>query len=49
MKFLAISDVIYWTRIQQERFADPAEYEAIADHFIMTPRLCLRGQKPTPF
>ncbi len=36
---LAVSDVIYWTRIQQERFTDPAAYEAIADHFIMTPGL----------
>jgi len=33
------ADVIYWTRIQQERFANPADYEAIADHFIMTPDL----------
>ena len=36
---LRVSDVIYWTRIQQERFADPADYEAIADQFIMTPGL----------
>jgi carbamoyl-phosphate synthase/aspartate carbamoyltransferase len=31
------SDVIYWTRVQQERFADEAEYQAIADRFVMTP------------
>ncbi len=31
------SDVIYWTRVQQERFADAAEYEAIAGQFVMTP------------
>lgn len=31
------SDVIYWTRVQQERFASEAEYEAIAGQFIMTP------------
>lgn len=31
------SDVIYWTRVQEERFADRAEYEAIRDSFIMTP------------
>ncbi len=36
---LGQSDVIYWTRIQQERFSDPADYEAIADRFIMTPEL----------
>jgi aspartate carbamoyltransferase catalytic subunit len=34
---LADSDVIYWTRIQEERFADPADYGAIKDRFIMTP------------
>ncbi len=34
---LSVSDVIYWTRIQQERFADKADYDAIADDFIMTP------------
>src|SRR5690606_1167484 len=33
------SDVIYWTRIQEERFADRADYEAISDRFIMTPEL----------
>ena len=33
------SDVIYWTRIQEERFADRADYEAIADRFIMTPEV----------
>lgn len=33
---LATSDVIYWTRVQEERFANPADYEAIRDHFIMT-------------
>jgi carbamoyl-phosphate synthase/aspartate carbamoyltransferase len=31
------SDVIYWTRVQQERFADEADYRAIADRFVMTP------------
>jgi carbamoyl-phosphate synthase/aspartate carbamoyltransferase len=30
------SDVIYWTRVQQERFASEADYEAIAGDFIMT-------------
>ena len=37
------SDVIYWTRVQQERFADAAEYEAIADDFIMTPTLLAKA------
>lgn len=31
------SDVIYWTRVQEERFKDPADYEAIRDAFIMLP------------
>jgi aspartate carbamoyltransferase len=33
------SDVIYWTRVQQERFSDPAAYEAIASRFVMTPQV----------
>ena len=38
MEVLGQSDVIYWTRVQEERFKDnPAEYEAIKDDFIMTP------------
>jgi aspartate carbamoyltransferase len=31
------SDVIYWTRVQEERFEDKADYEAIAGDFVMTP------------
>ena len=34
---LGSSDVIYWTRVQEERFIDPNEYAAIADQFIITP------------
>jgi len=38
MEVLGQSDVIYWTRVQEERFKDnPVEYEAIKDDFIMTP------------
>lgn len=37
------SDVIYWTRVQQERFADAADYAAIADDFIMTPALLAKA------
>ena len=40
---LADSDVIYWTRVQEERFADRSEYEAIKDGFIMTPGLLARA------
>lgn len=32
-------DVIYWTRVQEERFADPREYESIKNEFVMTPSL----------
>jgi aspartate carbamoyltransferase len=39
------SDVIYWTRVQQERFSDPAAYQAIADRFVMTPAV-LAGAPP---
>ncbi|HKZ90624.1 MAG TPA: aspartate carbamoyltransferase [Candidatus Limnocylindrales bacterium] len=36
---IARSDVIYWTRVQQERFADESDYLAIADRFVMTPKV----------
>jgi len=34
---LGRTDVLYWTRVQEERFADRDEYEAIKDGFVMTP------------
>ncbi|NDJ78901.1 MAG: aspartate carbamoyltransferase [Chloroflexi bacterium] len=34
---LADTDVIYWTRIQEERFDTLADYDAIKDDFIMRP------------
>lgn len=37
MDVIGESDVIYWTRIQEERFADEADYQRIKDRFIMTP------------
>ena len=39
------SDVIYWTRIQEERFDDPADYAEVRDEFIMLPELLV--QTPT--
>jgi aspartate carbamoyltransferase catalytic subunit len=39
------SDVIYWTRVQQERFPDAAAYQAIADQFVMTPEV-MAGMAP---
>ncbi len=41
---LGDTDVLYWTRIQQERFASRAAYDAIADHFIMTPDVLQRAK-----
>jgi aspartate carbamoyltransferase len=36
---LSQTDVIYWTRVQEERFVRRADYEAVRDHFIMTPEV----------
>ena len=33
------SDVLYWTRVQEERFEDPRDYLRVKDNFIMTPEL----------
>lgn len=38
-EIIAHTDVIYWTRIQEERFADASAYSRIKDRFIMTPSL----------
>ncbi len=38
-EIIAQTDVIYWTRIQEERFADESAYSRIKDRFIMTPSL----------
>lgn len=38
------TDVIYWTRIQEERFDDVAEYEKIKDRFIMTPPVLAKSR-----
>ena len=42
---LPTSDVIYWTRVQEERFSDPTEYDAIADAFIMTPKVLAQASE----
>jgi aspartate carbamoyltransferase len=39
------TDVLYVTRIQQERFADPQEYERLKDVYTITPEV-LRAAKP---
>ena len=33
---LAEADVLYMTRIQRERFADPAEYDRLKDSYVLT-------------
>jgi aspartate carbamoyltransferase catalytic subunit len=32
-------DVLYVTRVQRERFADQAQYEAVKDYYMITPEL----------
>lgn len=44
---LGESDVLYWTRIQEERFASKEAYDAIKDHFIMVPELLSQAPKNT--
>ncbi|MFW5696314.1 MAG: aspartate carbamoyltransferase [Phototrophicaceae bacterium] len=39
------TDVIYWTRVQQERFARQADYDAIRDNFIMTPAVLNQAKR----
>lgn len=39
------TDVIYWTRIQQERFARQADYDAVRDNFIMTPAVLNQAKR----
>ncbi|MDX1992994.1 MAG: aspartate carbamoyltransferase [bacterium] len=39
------TDVIYWTRIQEERFARKADYEAVRDNFIMTPAVLNQARR----
>ncbi len=42
---IAETDVIYWTRVQEERFGDAAVYERIKDDYVMTPQV-LASAKP---
>ena len=36
---IATADVLYMTRVQKERFSDPALYEAVKDCYVITPEL----------
>lgn len=39
------TDVIYWTRIQKERFIRQADYDNIRDNFIMTPAVLNQARR----
>ncbi len=41
---LPLDDVLYATRVQKERFDDPAAYEAVKDAFIFTPDVMARAK-----
>ncbi|MCU0512473.1 MAG: aspartate carbamoyltransferase [Anaerolineae bacterium] len=43
MQVLPDSDVMYWTRVQEERFSQPDEYERIKDGFVMLPAVLARA------
>ncbi len=43
-KILPHLDVLYVTRVQKERFADPLEYERVRDAFVITPSLVAKGK-----
>ena len=42
---IAESDIIYMTRVQRERFADPLEYEKVKDLYTLR-KAMLEGAKP---
>jgi aspartate carbamoyltransferase len=43
---MAESDVVYMTRVQKERFADPVEYERLKGQFVIT-RALIETTQPT--
>jgi aspartate carbamoyltransferase catalytic subunit len=45
MQVLGQSDVVYWTRVQEERFVDPADYERIKNGFVMLPSVLEQAPK----
>ena len=38
-------DLLYDTRIQKERFSDPAQYEKLKDSYVINPSLVKKGKK----
>jgi aspartate carbamoyltransferase catalytic subunit len=41
---LAAVDMLYVTRVQKERFSDPAQYEAVQGSYVITPELLKRAK-----
>ena len=41
---IAETDVIYWTRVQEERFGDAAMYDSIKDDYVMTPQMLAQAK-----
>jgi aspartate carbamoyltransferase catalytic subunit len=39
------ADIVYMTRVQRERFDDPAEYDRLKGSYILTRKLVEEGQK----
>lgn len=39
------TDVLYVTRVQKERFEDPAEYEKVKDAYVITPEIMQAAKK----
>ncbi len=39
MNVIAETDVIYWTRVQEERFTDSDAYDRIKNRYVMTPEV----------
>jgi aspartate carbamoyltransferase len=44
LKAVREADVVYMTRIQRERFADPTEYERLKDSYILTQEALREGK-----
>jgi aspartate carbamoyltransferase catalytic subunit len=42
---IADVDVLYVTRVQRERFADQAQYESVADYYVITPELMEKAKE----
>ena len=41
---IAVTDVIYWTRVQEERFADMGIYQRVKDRYVMTPQVLAQAK-----